>query len=192
MSHPTRMAPHETAVLVVDVQEKLMPKIVGAGDIVRNIGFVLDAAPLVGVVVVATEQYPKGLGPTVPELAKRLPDRPDKLTFSSCGVPDLTESLHRKGRSRVLLVGIEAHVCILNTALDLLAEGFRVYLAVDAVGSRYAIDRDTALQRMQQAGAILTTAETAVFEWTGGAAHPQFKKLSALVQDRMKGIKAHG
>ena len=189
MSHPTRMAPEETAVLVVDVQERLMPIIVGAEAIVRNIGFVLDAAPLAGVLVVATEQYPKGLGPTVPELAKRLPDRPDKLTFSSCGVPDLVESLRRKRRSRVLLVGIEAHVCILNTALDLLAEGFRVYLAVDAVGSRYAIDRDTALQRLQQAGVILTTVETAVFEWTGGAAHPQFKKLSALVQQRMKQLK---
>ncbi len=186
MPHPTRMAPHESAVLVVDVQEKLMVKIPGAAAIVRNIAFVIDAAGLAGVEILATEQYPKGLGPTVPELAKRLPQRPDKLTFSSCGIPDLTENLRRKGRSRILLVGIEAHVCILNTALDLLAEGFRVYLAVDAVGSRYAIDQETALKRLAAAGVIMTTVETAVFEWTGGAAHPQFKKLSALVQQRMK------
>lgn len=189
MPHPSRMVPSESAVLVVDVQEKLMPKIFGNAEITRNIAFVIDGARLAGVEVVATEQYPKGLGPTVSELAQRLPERPDKLTFSCCGVPDLFDSLKRRGRTRLLLVGIEAHVCVLNTALDLLAEGFRVYLAVDAVGSRYAIDRDMALQRLQQAGVILTTVETAVFEWTGGAAHPQFKKLSALVQERMKQMK---
>src|SRR5262245_25227370 len=111
MPHPTRMAPEESAVLVVDVQEKLMPKILGAPAIVRNIAFVIDAARLAGVEVLATEQYPKGLGPTVGELASRLPARPDKLTFSCCGVPDLTENLRRRGRRRVLLVGIEAHVC---------------------------------------------------------------------------------
>ena len=188
MPHPTRMAPHETAVLVVDVQEKLMPKIPAADSIVRNIAFLLDAAPLAGVEVFATEQYPKGLGPTVPELARRLPHRPDKLGFSCCDVPDLTGNVRAKGRSRVLLVGIEAHVCVLNTALDLLAEQFMVYLAVDAVGSRYAIDQETAIRRMEKIGVILTTVETAVFEWMGGARHPNFKAISALVQNRMKTI----
>ncbi|MCI0684326.1 MAG: isochorismatase family protein [Gemmataceae bacterium] len=184
MPHPTHMAADESAVLVVDVQEKLMAKIPGAAELVRNIAFVLDAAPLAGVQILATEQYPKGLGPTVPELAQRLPERPDKLTFSCCGVPGLTDRLRRDGRSRVLLVGIEAHVCVLNTALDLLAQDFWVYVAVDAVGSRYAVDRDTAVRRLEGAGAILTTVETAVFEWTGAATHPSFKKLSALVRDR--------
>jgi nicotinamidase-related amidase len=178
------MTPDESAVLVVDVQERLMVKIPGAEALVRNIAFLLDAAPLAGVQILATEQYPKGLGPTVPELARRLPERPDKLSFSCCGVPGLTERLRRDGRNRVLLVGIEAHVCVLNTALDLLAEDFWVYLAVDALGSRYAVDRETAVRRLEGAGAILTTVETAVFEWTGGAAHPNFKKLSALVRDR--------
>jgi nicotinamidase-related amidase len=182
------MAPEETAVLVIDVQEKLMPKIEGADALTRNIAFLIDAARLTGVEVFATEQYPKGLGPTVSELAQRVPQRPDKLTFSSCGVPNFTDDLRRKGRSRVLLVGIEAHVCVLNTALDLLAEGFRVYLAVDAVGSRYAVDRDTAIRRLELAGVIPTTVETAVFEWIGGATHPNFKKLSILVQERMKNM----
>src|SRR5437016_4011387 len=99
MPHPNRMAPAETAVLVVDVQEKLMAKIPGAAAVTRNIAFTLDAAKLLGVEVLATEQYPKGLGPTVPELAQRLSVRPDKLTFSSCAVPDLTENLRRKGRT---------------------------------------------------------------------------------------------
>jgi nicotinamidase-related amidase len=184
MPHPTRMAPAETAVLVVDVQEKLMVKIPGAAVLTRNIAFALDAAKLLGVEVLGTEQYPKGLGPTVPELAQRLPPRPDKLSFSCCGVPDLTANLRRKGRTRVLLVGIETHVCVLNTALDLLAESFWVYVAVDAVASRYAIDHEAALRRMEGLGAIPTTVETAAFEWTGGAQHPQFKAISALVIGR--------
>jgi nicotinamidase-related amidase len=87
-----------------------------------------------------------------------------------------------------VLTGIEAHVCVLNTALDLLAAGFKAYLAVDALGSRYDIDRDIAFQRLANAGAILTTTETCAFEWLGGAQHPQFKAVSALVQERMKSL----
>jgi nicotinamidase-related amidase len=184
MPHATRLDPATSAVLVVDVQEKLMAKIPNADAIVRNIAFVLDAAPVLGIEVRATEQYPKGLGPTVAELARRLPERPDKLTFSCCGVPGLIESLRRHGRRQVLLVGIEAHVCVLHTALDLLAEKFQVHLAVDAVGSRFAVDRDTALRRLEGAGVVPITVETAVFEWTGDAAHPNFKAISALVRAR--------
>ncbi len=186
MAHPTQMLPQETALLVVDVQDKLMVKIPAAQALVRNIAFLVDAARLVGVEAIATEQYPRGLGPTVPALAERLPQRPDKVGFSCCAVPGLVDGLRQRQRSRVLLAGIEAHVCVLNTALDLLAAGFRVYLAVDAVGSRYEVDREVALRRLEQAGVILTTAETAVFEWLGGSQHPQFKQVSALVQERMK------
>jgi nicotinamidase-related amidase len=184
MPHPTRLDSATSAVLVVDVQEKLMVKIAGADAIVRNIAFLLDAAPLLGVEVIATEQYPKGLGPTVAALAKRLQDRPEKLTFSCCGAPEVSYRLRRHGRTQVVLVGIEAHVCVLNTALDLLADGYAVYVAVDAVGSRFAIDRDTALRRIEQAGVIPITVEAAVFEWMVAASHPKFKQVSALVRER--------
>ena len=100
----------------------------------------------------------------------------------------VVEGFHRAARPKVLLAGIETHVCVLNTALDLLALDFRVYVAVDAVAARYAIDHDTALRRMEQAGVIMTTSETAVFEWVGGAGHPQFKAVSQLVQQRMKAL----
>jgi nicotinamidase-related amidase len=183
--HPTQMIAAETVLLVVDVQEKLMAKIPGAEVVVRDIAFLIDVARLVDVEVTATEQYPKGLGATVPDLLKRLPARPEKLAFSCAAVPELFPSLLARGRTRVVLVGIEAHVCVLNTALDLLADGFRVYLAADAIASRYAVDREFALRRLEQAGAILTTVETAAFEWIGGAAHPRFKQVSALVQQRM-------
>jgi nicotinamidase-related amidase len=188
MPHPTQMSAGDTGLLVIDVQEKLIPKICDARAMVRNIAFLIDAARIMEIPVQATEQYPKGLGPTTAELAQRLPERSDKLAFSSCAVPAVVENLQRAGRPKVLLAGIETHVCVLHTALDLLGLGFRVYIAVDAVGSRYAIDHETAVRRMEQAGAILTTSEGVAFEWVGQAGSPQFKEISRLVQERMKAL----
>jgi nicotinamidase-related amidase len=186
MPHATQMSTADTGLLVIDVQEKLMAKIPAADAVIRNIAFLIDSAHLLGMPVAATEQYPKGLGPTVSELAQRLPERPDKMAFSSCAVPAVVEGFRRAARPKVVLAGIEAHVCVLQTALDLLALDFRVYIAADAVASRYAIDREFALRRMEQAGAIVTTSEMAVFEWIGGAGSPKFKEISRLVQERMK------
>jgi nicotinamidase-related amidase len=186
MAHATRMSTADTALLVIDVQEKLITKIPEYTALVRNIAFLLDAAKLLGVPSQATEQYPRGLGPTVPELAHYFKERPDKVGFSSCAVPAIVDSFQRGARTKIVLTGIETHVCVLNTALDLLAADFTVYLAVDAIGARYAIDHDTALRRLEQAGAILTTSEGCVFEWLGGSSHPQFKAVSQLVQERMK------
>ncbi len=163
-----------------------MVKIPNAAGLVRNIAFLIDGARLLDVPVMATEQYPKGLGATVAELAQRLPERPEKLAFSSCAVPSVIEGFRRQGRTRIVLAGIESHVCVLNTALDLLSADFRVYLAVDALASRFPVDHETALRRLEKAGATLTTAETVLFEMTSGASHPRFKQVSALVQERMK------
>jgi nicotinamidase-related amidase len=182
------MSAADTGLLVIDVQDKLMVKLPSADALVRNIAFLIDAARALAMPVQATEQYPKGLGPTVPELARRLPERPDKVAFSCCAIPSVVETFHREARPKVVLAGIETHVCVLNTALDLLNLGFRVYVPADAVGSRYAVDHEYALRRLERAGAVLTTAETCVFEWVGGAGHPQFKAVSALVQERMKAI----
>jgi nicotinamidase-related amidase len=186
MAHATQMSAGDTGLLVIDVQEKLVPRIFDADRLVRNIVFLLDAARLLDMPVQCTEQYPRGLGPTVPELAAKLADRPDKVAFSSCAVPAIVQNFHRQARPKVVLAGIETHVCVLHTALDLLALDFRVYIAVDAVGSRSRIDHDIALRRLEQAGAILTTSEMCVFEWIGGAGHPQFKAVSQLIQERMK------
>lgn len=188
MFHPTQMSAGDTGLLVIDVQEKLMAKIPGADELVRNVAFLVDCARVLDMPVQATEQYPKGLGPTVGELVKRLPERPDKVSFSCCGVPAVVEKFRASARPKVVLAGIESHVCVQQTALDLLALDFRVYIAVDAVASRYRIDHDYALQRLQRAGAILVTSETAAFEWVGGADHPSFKNISALVQERMKAL----
>ncbi len=186
MPHPFQMSAGDTALLVIDVQEKLVPKVVEADALVSNIGFLIDAAGLLSMPVQATEQYPRGLGPTVAELARRLPERPDKVAFSCCAVPSVVETFRRAARPKVVLSGIETHVCVLHTALDLLALDFRVFVVADAVGSRYRYDHRWALRRMRQAGAVLTTTETCLFEWVGGAGHPRFKAISALVQERMK------
>jgi len=169
-------------------EEKLMAKIPAGAALVRNIAFLIDGARLVDVPVTATEQYPKGLGPTVPQLAGKLPPRPDKVAFSCCAVPSVVEGFRKSARPKVVLAGIETHVCVLQTALDLLAQDFRVYIPIDAVASRFAVDHEAALRRLEKAGAILTTSEAAVFEWVGGAGHPRFKQISALVQERMKAL----
>jgi nicotinamidase-related amidase len=188
MPHPTQMSAADTGLLVIDVQEKLMAKIPEATALIDNIAFLIDCARLLDMPVQATEQYPRGLGPTVAELAKRLPERPEKVAFSSCAVPTVPENFQREARPKVLLAGIETHVCVQHTALDLMAAGFRVYIAADAVASRYSTDHKFALRRLERAGAIVTTTESAAFEWVGTAAAPKFKEISRLVQERMKNL----
>jgi nicotinamidase-related amidase len=189
VANPLQMTAGDTGLLVIDVQEKLMVKIPQAEALVRNISFLIDGARLLNLPVQATEQYPKGLGPTVPALAAKLPERPEKLAFSCCAVPAVVDGFRRAARPKVVLAGIETHVCVQQTALDLLAQDFRVYIPIDAVSSRYGTDHEVALRRLEKAGCTLTTAESCVFEWCGGADHPQFKAVSALVQERMKSMK---
>src|SRR5262245_28190426 len=186
MPHPTQMPAADTGLLVVDVQDTSLVKIPAPAALARAIGFLIDAARLLDMPVVATEQYPRGLGPTVPELARRLPERPDKTAFSCCAIPSVVETFRKAARPKVVLAGIETHVCVLHTALDLLALEFRVFVVADAVSPRFRHDDEIALRRLEQAGAVLTTTETCLFEWVGGASHPQFKAISGLVQERMK------
>jgi nicotinamidase-related amidase len=180
---PELMSRDDSSLLVVDVQERLLPSIANAERLVWNIRRLIDGAKSLGVRVVATEQYPKGLGPTTPELAERLGEVPEKLAFSCGGCPELFEQLRDAGVFKILVVGIEAHVCVQQTVMDLMAEGFRVYLAVDAVSSRNALDHEIALRRMDSAGATLTTTESALFEWCDVAGTPEFKQISALVRE---------
>ena len=182
---PARLTAADSALSVIDVQEKLLAAIRGSPRLLLNLSFLLDVAQAVGVPVLATEQYPKGLGPTHPAIADRLPvNRPAKVAFSCGAVPEIVAGL--AGRPSVLIAGIEAHVCVLQTALDLVASGFRVFVAADTVASRDAADRDIALRRLERVGAVLTTAETAAFEWLGASAAPAFRTVSKLVQERSR------
>jgi nicotinamidase-related amidase len=179
---PELMSRHDSALLVVDVQEKLIGHIPNHERIVWNIGRLVDGAKVLGVPAAGTEQYPQGLGKTVDVLAQRLPAMPSKLTFSCAGCPEIFHELQQRGIFKILVVGIEAHVCVQQTVLDLLHAGFQVYLAVDAIGARFEHDYQAALRRLDAAGAILTTTESALFEWCDIAGTPEFKQISALVR----------
>jgi len=181
---PELMSRHDSALLVVDVQTRLLEAMAPPPSLVWNIRRLIDGARALNVPVAATEQYPKGLGPTVPELAQRLDAIPSKLTFSCRECTGILDSFRDQGLYKILVVGIETHVCVQQTVLDLLAAGFRVFVAVDAVASRFPIDRDTAVRRMDSAGATLTTTEAALFEWCEVAGTPEFKRISQLVCER--------
>lgn len=182
---PEMMNPSDTGLLVVDVQAKLIPLIQSHQRLVWNIRRLIDGAEILGVSIAATEQYPKGLGPTVPELAARLNNVREKLTFSCGSCADIFRDWEAKNIFRVLVVGIETHVCVQQTVLDLLAHGLRVYLAVDALGTRHEIDHHTALRRMESSGAVLTTTESALFEWCRESGTPEFKQISKLIQEKL-------
>jgi len=182
---PELMSADNTALLVIDVQERLIPHITDHKRIVWNIRRLIDAATILGVRVVGTEQYPKGLGPTVPVLAERLGTLPEKLMFSCRECWNLFNELKAQGMRNLLVTGIETHVCVQQTVLDFLAQGWGVYVAADAVGSRHRIDYEIALRRMEVSGAVLTTTEAALFEWCVRAGTDQFKKISRLVQESL-------
>jgi nicotinamidase-related amidase len=139
---PDLMNANDTALLVVDVQEKLIGLIPQHKRLVWNIDRLIDGAKILGLPVFATEQYPSGLGPTIASIAKKLGQIPAKLTFSCAGCAGPWAEWEAQGVTRILVTGIEAHVCVQQTVFDLMAAGFRVYLAVDAVGSRFELDRE--------------------------------------------------
>jgi nicotinamidase-related amidase len=168
--------------LVIDMQSKLLDRIPHSAPIVANTVRLIEAAKLLQMPVWATEQYPKGLGPTIDEVAGLIPDRPTKLTFHCCSAALLIEQLYGRHIRHVTLAGIEAHVCVSQTALELMDLGFRVQVLADAVGSRNSIDYEFAIRRLASAGAVISTTEAAIFEWAETADRPEFKAISALVK----------
>lgn len=181
---PELMNPDQTALLVVDAQEKLLAVVPGSERVVWNVRRLLDAAAVLGVAAAATEQYPEKLGPTAAMLVERLDSTESKLSFSGAVCGDIFARWQAAGVYRVLVCGIETHVCIQQTALDLLAAGYQVYVAVDAVASRSAVDHETALRRMESGGVVLTTTEAAIFEWCREAGTAEFKKISELAKEK--------
>jgi nicotinamidase-related amidase len=175
----------DSVLALIDIQEKFRPSIAGIEDVIRRIEILARAALRLGVPVLATEQYPKALGPTVPEIKRWLPDSQaylPKMCFSSTACHPFREALAGTGRKQVVLAGIETHVCVLQTALELAASGYSVYVVEDAVSSRKPADRQAALERMSRHGVERITAEMAVFEWLREAGTPEFKELQALIK----------
>lgn len=178
-----RLRPDDTLLLVVDVQERLMPTIHDGAELVTAIGVLGGFAALMAMPTVVTEQYVRGLGRTVPGLDSVLGDAPrfEKTQFSGC-TPEVLEHLRRLQRPNILVCGIEAHVCILQTTLDLLASGFIPWLALDGISGSDRRQMDVAIGRMRGAGAICTGAMAAIYELIGDADHPQFKASLELAK----------
>ena len=170
----------KTATLViVDFQSRLMPAIHDGTRMVENAKRLVDAAKLLAVPVLMTEQNPAGLGGTVPELADAGPVI-TKMSFDSCAEPAFLEAL--AGDGELVLCGCEAHVCVGQTVLSLLEHKRRVVVVLDAIGSRAPESKEVALRRMERHGAEIVTTEMVVFEWLRTAAHPQFRPVSKLIR----------
>ena len=172
--------------VVIDVQERLFSAMDAdrRDDMVRNLKILGAAARRLAVPVVLTEQYPKGLGRTLPELRALLDDVApfEKTAFSCCGAPGFTEQLRAAGAEHVILAGMEAHVCVLLTALDLLREGFHVSVVADAVCSRTTANLELGLAQARQAGVVVTATETAVFQLLGRADTDAFREVVKLLR----------
>ncbi len=181
---PELMNPDDTGLLVIDVQDRLLAIQPDSQLLVWNIRRLLDGANILGVCTAATEQYPEKLGSTPTVLAELLktPATP-KIAFSCINCEAIFSSWRTSGIHRVLVTGIETHVCVQQTVLDLLAAGMQVLVVADAVSARQEVDHKIALRRMEASGAVLTTTEAALFEWCGVAGTPEFKKISALVKE---------
>lgn len=165
--------------LAIDLQQKMLPAIADGEQILANCTWLIRAAQKIGVPVAACEQHPKGLGPLVGPVRELLPDKAiaAKNRFSAVAAACLSD-LPGADRAQTILIGIEAHVCLLQTALDLYNEGKEVYVVADCVGSRHHIDRDLALARMRQDGVRIVSREMVVFEWLGEANTALFKAVS--------------
>lgn len=184
------MKADRSQLLLIDVQERLVPAMQDADEVVSACAFLAHAAGHCGVPVVISEQYPKGLGHTVPPLleATSRPVVVEKTAFSVAQEKKLLDKLRKKRsdqrRDQIIICGVEAHVCVLQSALELSISGFEVFVVADAVSSRHIGSRDIALSRLAHAGVVPVTSEMVAFEWLGDAKAKAFKPISALVRVR--------
>lgn len=175
----------EDAVLVmIDFQEKLMPAMKGKEELEAAAIKLAKGCNIMGLPTLVTQQYTKGLGNTIPNIAQAMGDFTpiEKTAFSAWGEPVFVEELKKTQKKTVILAGIECHVCVMQTALDLLEEGYQVFLVNDCVASRNNTDKKYAQRRVAEAGGIGTTYETVLFELLKGATAPEFKEISKLVK----------
>lgn len=173
----------QSALLIVDIQQKINAVMLHRARVIASTVTLIKACRVLEVPIFLTEQYPKGLGTTEEQIMSALAgtEALQKMSFS-CGSDTLLAQLREKGIRQVIVAGIECHVCVLQTALDLIANGLQVHIAVDAVSSRKELDYKTALGRMARAGAVTTTVESVLFEILERAGTPEFKEVSKLIK----------
>ncbi|MCK4624429.1 MAG: hydrolase [Phycisphaerae bacterium] len=172
-----------TILVVIDVQGKLAQSMHEKASLFENLTKLIQAAGILEIPIVWTEQYPEGLGPTIPEIAELLPGEAiSKVAFSCCGERRFVEAMEKLGRNQVLLCGIETHVCVYQTAIDLLGTAYEVEVVADAVSSRAPDNKAIGLGKMQAAGASITCVETAIFELLEVAGGEKFKAILSIVK----------
>ncbi|CAH2030441.1 hydrolase [Trichlorobacter ammonificans] len=180
------LSAEQSVLLVIDVQERLCKAMDQQvlEQLTANTGILLEAAAELQIPVMITEQYVKGLGETVPELLAKAGEAPrfEKMSFGCCGSTDFTDTLRAMGRRQIIITGMETHVCVLQSALELLDAGYTVHVVRDAVMSRARRNWQTALEIMQQAGGVATCTEAVLFQWMKVAGTESFRKLSKLVR----------
>jgi nicotinamidase-related amidase len=172
--------PAAGTLLLIDLQARLMPAIEGNTAVIANAKRLRDAAGMLGVPLLYTEQNPKGLGATVPEVASNSAPVVRKMSFDASAAPNFPAAPPE--RPQLVVVGCEAHVCVLQTVLGLLDQGRDVFVVRDAIGSRRAESKETAIARMERHGAEIVTTEMVVFEWLATADNPRFRELSGLIK----------
>ena len=174
----------QSLLLIVDIQEKLAPAILHADVVVANAAKLIRAANHLNVPILASEQYPQGLGRMIPALRELLPTDSlfDKTHFSCLGEAGVADRLRQQQRKQIIICGMEAHVCVLQTAMDIKAAGFAAVIVADAVSSRRAESRDLAFARMRDADIAIVNTEMVLFEWLGQAGTSEFKALLPLIK----------
>jgi len=179
-----RINVQDTVFCLVDVQERLFPHMKNKDTLEKNLVTLIKGLQLNGVPFIINEQYKKGLGGTIPALQKLVESAPhfEKTSFSCCGNEEALAAIKSTDKKVVIVAGIETHVCVLQTCLDLLAEGLQPVLVTDCVSSRSKLDSKMAIERLIQAGVIPTTYESILFELTMNAKNPIFKEISTLVK----------
>lgn len=182
--HPFVALREASLLLIVDFQLAMLKVMDGWQQIARRVNQLTRAAEVLGVPIVLTEQYKKGLGGTIPEVLGEVaaPLVFEKEHFSACLEKDFLTLVSSFGRDTIVLVGMETHVCVLQTGLDLIQAGFKVHLAADAVGSRSAQDRDIAIELFRQAGAVISSTEIVIFEWARRANTEEFRQVLPIVK----------
>lgn len=179
-----RIFAEDTAALIIDFQEKLVPAIANNEEIVAKTATFVAGLKELGVPMAVTQQYTKGLGDTVAPIKEVLGEfEPmDKMSFSALGCETFAKWVKEQGKKTILVCGVEAHICVLQSIMDLIGEGYRVFIVADCVGSRMVYNKDYAIQRATQEGAFVTTCEGALYEMTQGAGTPHFKAISKLTK----------
>lgn len=174
----------DTVLVLIDIQGKLARIVDKSEFVIQNISNVVQGAKVLNLPILWLEQYPKGLGTTVEEIAVHLTDHKpiEKITFSAYDTPEFVEQLEATGRKKVLLAGVETHICVYQTAAQLLSNGYEVEVLADCVSSRTALSSEIGLEKMKQLGAKLTTVEMALFEMQQIAKGDEFKEISKIIK----------